>query len=160
MTVTADDMVEAVLRPIMEALKDQGLTPAYLTKKLKRELNAKVTKRTKVKGAIHPDNLAKGHKIVAESGVITHLKDGEETYGDGDTVIQTNEIDWPTRQKARQDAHKLRGDYAPDKHIFPDKQGEPQDITGLSNLEMATKLLNLAIKRKEAADGNSSAPGK
>ena len=42
--VTAEDMVDAVLRPITAALAAQKITPEYLAKKLKRELNAKETK--------------------------------------------------------------------------------------------------------------------
>ena len=51
---------------------------------------------------------------------------------------------------------KSCGYYAPDKHIFPDKHGEPQDIAGLSNLEMATKLLNVLIQRKEEAEADAA----
>jgi len=44
MPVTNDEIVEALLRPIDQALQRQGITPEYLAKKLKQELNATVVK--------------------------------------------------------------------------------------------------------------------
>ena len=44
MPVSNDDIVEALLRPITEALQRHGITPEYLAKKLKWELNAKEVK--------------------------------------------------------------------------------------------------------------------
>jgi hypothetical protein len=57
----------------------------------------------------------KGQRILSTSGQIVTTKDGE-VFGDGDTVIAWNEVDWSTRQRARMDAHKLRGDYPAEKH--------------------------------------------
>ena len=96
MPVNNEELVEAILRPIDEALQSQGITPTYLVKKLKRELNAKETKTIKVKGEI-TDTLPGSYRVIAAT---------EE-----ETVIAANFIDWRTRQQARKDAHALRGDY-------------------------------------------------
>ena len=120
MPVSNKELVEALLRPIEDALEDQGLTIEYLCKKLKYELEY-IEPRIGLRGRPKP-----GPKAMR------------------------------IRQTARQDAHKLRGDYAAEKHVFPDKHGEPQDISGLSNLELATKLINLALERKKAANDDSS----
>jgi len=78
------------------------ITLDYLAKKLRRELNAKKTTYKKLKGALNDSVLLpRGAKVVAKSS--------EEV------LIAINEIAWGTRQKARIDAHKLRGDYPAEK---------------------------------------------
>jgi len=67
----------------LNKLDSHGLTFDYLTKKLKRELNAKETK------------------------VFNDKDDG--------IIYSKNMTAWTIRQKARQDAHKLRGDYPAEK---------------------------------------------
>jgi len=52
MPVTANELVEALLRPLHDALDSQGITPLYLAKKLKREVNAKETKVFNDKGSL------------------------------------------------------------------------------------------------------------
>jgi len=108
-TVTSDEIVEALLRPIDEALQETGLTPKYLTKKLKRELGAKKTTHIKVRGVIDKESttLPRGIKIISESS--------------DETVIAISQIDWGTRQKARIDTHKLRGDYPAEKRQLSGK---------------------------------------
>ena len=76
--VTKEDMKNAAPISGPDFLDQKGISMEYLTKKLKRELNAKETKVfSGAKGVIYSKNL----------------------------------IAWNTRQKARMDAHKLRGDY-------------------------------------------------
>jgi len=69
--------------PIIEALGNEGITPSYLAKLLKKELEAKQVKVFQHQGEI------------IESEPLEALD---------------------IRQKARQDAHKLRGDYPSEKH--------------------------------------------
>jgi len=77
--------------PIHKALDSQGITPMYLAKRLKRELNAKEVKVFKS---------------------MVYGGDGEC----GDEIIYSKPlVAWAIRQKARQDAHKLRGDYPAEK---------------------------------------------
>lgn len=89
-----------------------GITPEYLARKAKKELNAKETKIVKVKGALTDDvfprtksgKLKTGYRVIGTSGVIETFKVGDETEreaGDGDTVIAIDMIDWSTRQRAR-----------------------------------------------------------
>jgi hypothetical protein len=54
-------------------------------------------------------------KEVVESGIIEYDEDGKE-FGTGETLIESSEINWTIRQKARIDMHKLRGDYPAEKH--------------------------------------------
>jgi len=96
--------------PMVAALGAIGITPAFLSRRLKRELNAKETHRVKVKGAVDPDNLPKGRKLVTTSGSLAYDKTGE-VFGDGDSVIEWSEINWKVRQTARMDAQKLLGAY-------------------------------------------------
>lgn len=60
---------------------------------------------------------------------------------DGMVVEEENVIDWGTRQKARQDAHKLRGDYPPEKvdHKF-------------NNLPTMTVVVHEAMKEENGSD--------
>ena len=112
----------------LEALDKAGLTFEYTIKLIKKELKAKKTESLKVKGAVNPDNVGKDRRVLATSGVIETDKDGDQYYGDGDTVIEWDEVDWTTRQKARMDLHKLRGDYPTEK----------QDVTLSGNIVVNT----------------------
>lgn len=44
MPVSNDEMVEAILRPMHDAYKSVGITPLYLAKKHKSEMNASLSK--------------------------------------------------------------------------------------------------------------------
>ena len=96
-------------------MEENGLTDIVLIKQIKKELKAHVTKTQKLRGAVTLNELKKGIRILSTSGQIVTTKDGE-VFGDGDTVIAWNEVDWSTRQRARMDAHKLRGDYPAERH--------------------------------------------
>jgi len=112
----------------LEAFNKAGLTFHYLIKKLKKELNATITKTIKVKGAVTASELPRTYKVLATSGQIVTLKgkDGvEEDYGDGETIIAYEEIDWSTRQKARIDAQELLNLYPPKRHEHGCKGGGP-----------------------------------
>ena len=97
-----------------EFMDKEGLTPAKLVNQLKKELKANQVKTVKLRGAVGTGTLAKGKRIIAQSGIIYHGKD-EDDYGDGETLIEWCEPDMATRQRARIDAHKLRGDYPAEK---------------------------------------------
>jgi hypothetical protein len=98
MPVSNDELVEAILRPIDEAFKSSGITPTYLAKKLKRELNAKENK--------------------------AQIPKGENEF-----VYSKNMIAWDVRQKARQDAHQIMGDYPAKRHEIAGEKGEPIKVT-------------------------------
>ena len=127
MPVSNEEIVEALLRPIEQSLKSNGITPQYLAKKLKRELNAKVTKTFKLKGAVKADSLPRAFKIVSTSGVLSFTADAN-VYGDGDTLIRADFVEWGTRQKARMDAHKLLNHYPAEKHEVGGPEGGPIEI--------------------------------
>ena len=73
--------------PMGPAFEGAGITPEYLAKKIKSELNA------------------------------TTSTEKAYTYKDGKTLkVKSKTKHWDIRQKARQDAHKLMGDYPAEKH--------------------------------------------
>jgi hypothetical protein len=125
----------------LEYFERNGLTLPTLTKLLKRELKAKVTKSIKIKGAVSPDQLGKGRRIVATSGTMIETKDGH-VYGDGETVIEWDEIAWDIRQRARVDAHKLRGDYPAEKREITGAGGGPLQMLYEEIVGQATGLVN------------------
>ena len=140
----ANDSRQAAQEAINErtkALEKQGLTFDYLAKKLKRELNAKKTITQKVKGT--PGNeMPGGYRRIVTTGLIEYVKgeDGpEKEYSDGDSLIQWDETAWDVRQRARIDAHKLRGDYP------ADKREHTHSITG--------SLIDDLMAAKEKAHG-------
>jgi hypothetical protein len=90
---------EDLIRPIHQAIERHGLTPDELVRKLKRELGAKRTVTVKVKGAVEEKKLPRDAKVIA-------MAEGED-----ETLLAIDLVDWGTRQRARMDAHKLRGDY-------------------------------------------------
>jgi hypothetical protein len=113
----AEERKEQIFAETRNALEKSGLTLDYLTRKLKKELNAKVTKTQKIKGAVH--DLPKQFRKITTTGIIEYVKgeDGpEREYSDGESLIQWDEDAMDIRQKARIDAHRLRGDYPAEKH--------------------------------------------
>ncbi len=160
--VTLDEVYD---QPLFRDLLDAaGITAQYLIKKLKKELNADVTKTIKLKGAVTKSELPRGYKAVVTSGQIITLrsKDGfEEDYGDGETIVAWNETDWATRQKARMDAHKLRGDYAPEKKELTGKDGGPiqwaaAPETASSIADWEAQVAEAQKKRKEREDADKA----
>lgn len=130
---TPRNAIEAIGNPIHKAFRENGITPGYLVKKLKKELNAEKTVVHKVKGLaelpLTPSGKPKkGLKILTTTGLIeTRLCPNggtEREYSDGETLIAVNMIDWLTRQRARIDAHKLRGDYPAEKREITGKDGK------------------------------------
>lgn len=128
-------LARKIISGFHDALFREGINERYLARKLKLELNAEETKVFNPKG-----NETKKGLIYSKP-----LKS------------------WAIRQKAREDAQKLLDLYPAEKHVFPDKDGNPQDIGGLTNLEAATRLAHLiseATKRKKEANGNSGGKNK
>jgi hypothetical protein len=75
---------------------------------------------------ITADYLAKNLKAELEATTIKFLKDGVR-----DERVTVEVIDWPTRQRARMDAQRLRGDYPSEKTDinFPNNNAElPPEI--------------------------------
>ncbi|MFH1624774.1 MAG: hypothetical protein ABID54_06425, partial [Pseudomonadota bacterium] len=101
---------------IEQALFKKGVTYDYLAGKLKSELNAKKSERTKLKGAVSQSNLPRGRKVIAVSGTVSYDQDGKLIGGDGETVIEWKERAWDIQQKARMDAQKLLNLYPAEKH--------------------------------------------
>jgi hypothetical protein len=103
---TKKDILEQLNSPIIKALDDRGITADCLAKKLKAELAAKETKpfKAKVSKFIDPNDVTKG------------------VYETEEVIYSKRLLAWEVRQKARMDAHKLRGDYPPEEqnHRFPD----------------------------------------
>lgn len=134
-----------------QALDNAGLTFEYAIKLIKKELHAKKTERLKVSGAVNPDNVGKGRRILATSGVIETDKEGDQYYSDGDTVIEWDEIDWTVRQKARMDLHKLRGDYPAKPVELTGKNGGPI-VTAWTNYPPTPQSIDDWQKQVEEAE--------
>jgi hypothetical protein len=152
-----DQAAKEIAESTRQACNKHGHSLESLLKDLKKERSWKETKTMKVKGVVDPASLPPGHKIIAVSGVPLLAANGNAVLGadgqpvlkDGETVIMWQEKAGGIRQKARMDAHSLRGDYPADKHVFPDKDGNPQNLTEASNLETAARLLDLINKAME-----------
>ena len=128
-------VAKKIIGAFHDALLREGINEKYLARKLKLELNANETKVYNPAGNIFKKGLIYSKPLTL----------------------------WNVRQKAREDAQKLLDLYPAEKHIFPDKEGNPQDLSGLSNLEAATRLVFLmseAMKRKKEANGESGGEDK
>jgi hypothetical protein len=131
-------------------MEENGLTDLVLIKQIKKELKAHVTKTQKLRGAVTPNELKKGIRTLSVSGQIVTTREGE-VYGDGDTVIAWNEVDWATRQRARMDAHKLRGDYPAERQeiSYPDQiQYTPEERKLFKDLAVQQARKELAELKK------------
>lgn len=129
MPVSNDELVEAILRPIDEAFKSEGITPTYLAKLLKKELKAKETKVFHNKDIIpHIEQCPK-----CKEGVYKEKK-CKLCKGIGHILISSvvyskDLVAWEIRQKARQDAHQIMGQYPAKKHEVGGQNGQPIEIT-------------------------------
>jgi hypothetical protein len=100
------------------------------------------------------------HDVTAER--VAEKLDGDLDYKEPCFLKRGGSVgrETPAAKRIQQNAVKMVIDMlglnAPDKHVFPGADGEPQDLTGASNLEMATKLLALAMERKKAAEEEES----
>ena len=107
----------------LQSLESQGLTYQYLIKKLKRELNAKETRITKYKTNAKAEeileDMANGMGVKVSSRLAKGIKKLAE--GTDEVVIGIDMVAWDVRQKARIDAHKLRGDYPAEKGVLEHK---------------------------------------
>ena len=119
MPVSGDELIQAILTPITQALDAKGLTPTYLAKKLKSELNAKNT------------DTFKGKEVKIALDPKTQKKIGIDV---NEIVIYSKPlIAWDIRQKARQDAHRLRGDYPPERKYFETNGNQLKDLINALN---------------------------
>jgi hypothetical protein len=100
-----EEAAAQALEAIRDVMDAEGIDGRYLSKKLKRELNAKKTETFKGK--------------VLKRGPEDKIIEVEEV------IYSTPMVDWQTRQKARQDAHKLRGDYPAEKLEHSGPGGTP-----------------------------------
>jgi len=106
MSISGDQLIQDILHPFVEAMDTEGLSLSYLTKKLKKELNANKIDTFKAK-KIERD---------IESGTITETEE----------VIYSIPIaDWKTRQVARKEALAYRGVIAVEKKELTGKDGAP-----------------------------------
>lgn len=97
--------------PFADKLDPAGISDDFLIKRLKREFKAREIKTVKVKGAIKQEDLAKGYKIVGVTGCLAYDKEGNQVFGDGETLLEYKPWDLGIQQAARKDVHKLKGDY-------------------------------------------------
>jgi hypothetical protein len=88
-------------------LEHDSHTLESLSRDLKRERQAKVTKTVKIRGAVKAGDLPRGYRIIATSGRIIKTEDGD-VAGDSETLIAWDEIAWDVRQRAHRRAQASR----------------------------------------------------
>jgi hypothetical protein len=80
------------LQPLIaQWISEVGLTPEKIKLKIVQGLEAKETRRIKLKGAVKQESLPEGRRLIATSGTLAHDKEGGEVFGDGDSVIEWEE---------------------------------------------------------------------
>lgn len=150
MTVTKED-VDRMIRvdPLTAAMDMRNrLTVEAILDNLEEGIVAKTTKKLKIRGALNPQKLPKGYKIIATSGRLIYGKDGETPIaGDGETVIQWDEILWDERRANRVDAQKLRNMYPPERHEIEHKGRATLIIEGLDDDEPKPKPKSKSKRR-------------
>lgn len=99
--MSRQEIVNAMLSPFKSAMNRSGIDEEQLIGKLKEELNAEERKVIKISGQVDKSTLDKGYRVVAES--------------ENETIIEYSVNNSAISQKARLDAHKLRGDYPAEK---------------------------------------------
>jgi hypothetical protein len=110
-----EKLLQSLGGPMTRSLDDIGITDEYLARKLKEELDAKITKQFQYEGE----------------------------------VIEAPDVKaWEIRQRARIDAHKLRGDYPAERKHVQIEGGLPQlELT--EDEKIALEAMKEQIKRKK-----------
>lgn len=142
--ITNEDIL--IKTPFHEKAEKKGITDKFLITRLKRGFNAKTPVNIKIKGAVNPDDLPKGYKIIATSGVLTYDKEGKRVFSDGETIIRFDYWDMGIQEGARKDTHKLRGDYPAVK----------QELTGPGGGPLIVSLKEKLREALDRADGEQT----
>lgn len=129
--ITAEEVNEA-LDTITAALTAEGLNARELARMLKRELKARETKAFK------------GTEETVAGRTITKK----------DVVIYSKPLAaWDIRQKARMDAHKLRGDYPPERREVSGINGAPikteQSLEAGPGIQRVIDNLSWSVTRRK-----------
>lgn len=77
-----------------------------------------------------------------------NAKDTKFFQHEGEVIEIREVIDWSTRQKARIDAHKLRGDYPAEKQEITGAGGGPIEFSRLERANRIAAIAEAARKRK------------
>lgn len=107
--------------PMMRALEKHGISNWMLARILKSGLKAKTTKTLKIKGLVRQEDLPKGFRVIATSGVAVPDADGNLTASTGETIVQWDEISHDERRQNRVDAQRLMGAYPAEKRELEHK---------------------------------------
>lgn len=163
MPVSGEEIRKSLQDHVFGALSAEGITLKTLAKKLKAELNSKITRTQKVKGA--PGDLPKGFRRITTTGIVDIVQ-GEDgpvrEYSDGESLIQWNEADMAIRQRARMDAHKLLNHYPAEKHEHTGKDGGPIETRDTTKLEDLSddELLAIIERGRARRSGGGNSPKK
>ena len=111
--VTANDMVDAILHPTLQACDKSGISLSRLLKDLKKELSAKETKLIKVKKNPPADKVLDeiSKSLGGQNAIVKSTRYRVIYETTEEILLAVDMVNWSTRQSARMDAHKLRGDY-------------------------------------------------
>lgn len=140
MTITKEDVDSMIgVDPLTAAMDCRNrLTINAILDNLNEGVDAKTTKTLKIKGTFDPKSLPEGYKVIATAGKLFYDKEGLPIAGDGETVIQWDEILWDERRANRVDAQKLRNMYPPERHEVEHKGRATLIIEGLNDPKPAT----------------------
>jgi len=110
MPVTKDDILKGLVAPMVETFEHKGITKELLAEKLMDELDAgrRESYRAKIVKKVWNEEKRKFVDVIDTAIIYTEV-----------------EPEWDVRQKARQDAHKLRGDYPPEEKRISGADGQP-----------------------------------
>ena len=95
-------------------LDEVGLSEGKLKGKLQSLVGAKKTVFQKIKGAVNPEDLPPGYRLITTTGVTIENDKGEPIFSDGDSLIEIEVESLGIQTKALDMALKVKGLYAPD----------------------------------------------
>lgn len=145
---TREEIIKDLLSPFQSALNAGGINEQFLIKQLKQEFKSKEPKVIKVKGAVKKEDLPRGYKVITTTGLIEFDKEGNREFSDGETIIEYQVHNIGISQKARIDAHKLRGDYPAEKHelsghvqVTPELTPEDRELLRSTTTKVVNDIL-------------------
>ena len=135
--VSSWPLLQNTVRQLLD--KEGAITPSRAIEKLEEGLEA--------------------FEIKPFKGTIKEFEGGELTRIIDEVIYSKPLINHTIRQKALENLFRYLGMEPAQQHSFPDKEGNPQDMSVLPGLEVANRLaflLEQAVKRKKEDDRTSS----
>lgn len=132
-------------------LQEKGPKLEKILLRLRQSLNAQETKIVKLKGAVNQNDLPKGFRLIANTGIVLQNDDGNQ-FGNGESLIAYDLIAHGHRLRAIDLALQLHDAMPSQKHELTGKDGGPIETKEITNFPKEPETIEEWEKQVRAAE--------